>query len=184
MRAHRLAFCGASGTGKTTLAFWVRDTYGLQLNPVGSRTVALAMGFDTPYATDAAGMRSEFQKRLLREKREWEAERDEFVTDRTTFDNLAYSMLHGCDSVDDAQFQEACAGMSRYDFVVYCPARTFISVGDDPDRVKDLTYHRLYDAALWGLLQNFRPPATRLLVMPSDQLDQRKGFLQQLLREV
>lgn len=44
----KIAFAGASGTGKTTLARWVSDTYGLPLNPVGSRSVAKEMGFVGP----------------------------------------------------------------------------------------------------------------------------------------
>ena len=181
MKTQRLAFCGASGTGKTTLAEWLSETYGLPINPVGSRSVARAMGFDSAYDTDAAGKRAEFQLRLAREKTEWEAAHDEFITDRTTFDNLAYSMLHGCHNVDDALFAIVGAGMERYQYVVYCPAAVFIEVGNDPDRLKNMTYQRLYDATVWGLLQKFRPPGTRLLVMPFHKLEHRKDFLRQLM---
>jgi hypothetical protein len=139
------------------------------------------MGFDNPYDVDAAGKRSEFQTRLTREKTEWEATHGEFITDRTTFDNLAYSMLHGCRDVDAALFEIVCGGMSRYQYVVYCPTAVFIHVGDDPDRLKNATYQQLYDATVWGLLQKFRPPGTRLIVMPFSQLEHRKDFLRQLM---
>lgn len=182
MKTQRLAFCGASGTGKTTLATWISATYGLPLNPVGSRSVARAMGFDSAYDTDAAGKRGEFQMRLAKEKTEWEAARSEFVTDRTTFDNLTYSMLHNCQNVDDALFEVVRGGVSRYQYIVYCPTSVFIDVGDDPERLKSITYQQLYDATLWGLLQKFRPPGTRLIVMPFSQLEHRKDFLRQLMR--
>src|SRR5271170_3399791 len=87
----RVAICGASGTGKTTLATFISETYGIPMNPVGSRSVSKAMGFDSPYDVDKAGKRAEFQRRLVTEKCEWEAAHDTFVTDRTTFDNLAYT---------------------------------------------------------------------------------------------
>lgn len=177
----RVAFCGASGTGKSTLAEWVSDRYGLPLNPVGSRSVAQAMGFATAYDTDAAGKRSEFQNRLVREKIAWEAERGEFVTDRCTFDNLAYSMLHGARDVSADYFALACDGMQHYECVVYCPASVFIDVGSDHHRVADATYQQLYDATLWGLLQRFRFPRTRLVVMPYPQLEHRFDFLRQLM---
>jgi hypothetical protein len=178
----RVAFCGASGTGKTTLTEWVKTTYSLPINPVGSRNVARAMGFSNAYETDAAGKRSEFQIRLMREKIEWEADHNEFVTDRTTFDNLTYSTLHGCSSIDAAQFEAACTGMNRYECVIYCPVSVFIDLGDDPERLSSMTYQQLYDAALWGLLQKFRPPGTRLVTMPFPKLEHRKDFLRQLLR--
>ena len=50
----RLAFCGASGTGKSTLATRLAQELGLDLNPVGSRSTARAMGFDNPYDVDKA----------------------------------------------------------------------------------------------------------------------------------
>lgn len=180
-KTQRLAFCGASGTGKTTLASWINATYGLPLNPVGSRAVSRAMGFTTPYDVDAAGKRSEFQTKLLQDKTEWEASHAEFVSDRTTFDNLAYSMLHGCENVESAALDLACIGMARYQYVVYCPSAVFIDVGNDPDRLKNSTYQHLYDATIWGLLQKFRPAGTRLIVMPFSQIEHRKDFLRQLM---
>lgn len=183
MKVQRLAFCGASGTGKTTLATWISNTYGLPLNPVGSRSVARAMGFENAYDTDAAGKRREFQLRLAREKTDWEGASAKFVTDRTTFDNLAYSMLHDCRNVDAELFDITRGGMTRYQFVVYCPSAAFLDADNDPARMQDATYHHLYDATLWGLLQRFRPAGTRLIVVPFERLDHRKDFLRQLMEE-
>lgn len=56
----KVAFAGASGTGKSTLARWVAETYNLPFNPVGSRSVAKSMGFvgedgeGRPYDVDQA----------------------------------------------------------------------------------------------------------------------------------
>lgn len=59
---HRIAFTGASGTGKSTLATWVADKLALPLNPVGARSVAKQLGFvneagdPDPYQVDRANL--------------------------------------------------------------------------------------------------------------------------------
>lgn len=179
----RIAFCGASGTGKTVLASWIEKTYGLPTNPVGCRSVIKEMGFSTAYESDAAGKRAEFQMRLVQQKTEWEAAHDTFVTDRTTFDNLAYSMLHDAMQVSTEMFDLSCQGMSRYQYVVYCPVSVYINTDDDdPTRLRDMTYHRLFDATLWGLLQKFRPPEVRLITLPFPALHDRKEFVAALMK--
>ena len=109
----RIAFAGASGTGKSTLANFLAKEYGLPVNPVGSRSVSAAMGFASPYDVDRAGKRSEFQQRLLDEKLAWERDHEAFVTDRTTLDNLAYTTLHDVHSIDAATLTQATQGAAR-----------------------------------------------------------------------
>jgi AAA domain len=181
-KVHRVAFAGASGTGKTTLASWIEAKYALPCNPVGSRTIAKEMGFSSAYDADAVGRRAEFQTRLVEGKMTWEAEHDEFVTDRTTFDNLAYSLMHDATAVSEAYFNLARQGLARYEYIVYCPASVFLDCKDDPARQSSTTYQVLYDAVLWGLLQRFKPPPVRLITLPFPRLDHRKDFLEALMR--
>lgn len=149
----RIALYGASGTGKTTLARAMADLLGVELNPVGSRQVALAMGFDSPYDVDAAGRRAEFQRRLLVEKVAWERVESSFVTDRTTCDNLAYTAMHDVSALDDEMLRLTREGMARYDLVVFCPIQAFQNLGDDPARVSEGAYHRVYEALVSGLVR-------------------------------
>jgi len=149
----RIAFSGASGTGKTTLATWVSETYGIPVNPIGSRSVSQAMGFKTPYGVDAAGKRAEFQRRLVTEKVAWEASHDSFVTDRTTFDNIAYTALHDVHSIDGALMEAAIEGAHRYERIFLCPVHLFCDPGTDPARVKSRTYHELFEALAFGLVK-------------------------------
>lgn len=146
----RVAFAGASGTGKSFLTRYVSETYGWPINPVGSRSVALAMGFASPYDVDAAGKRAEFQERVFTEKREWEATHDNFVTDRTYFDNLTYTSMHGAAQTVDLEAH--VVAMHRYDAIFLCRVRDFQKLGDDPARVHDPTYHIIYDCLLRGLI--------------------------------
>jgi predicted ATPase len=148
----RIAFAGASGTGKTTLMRYLAEELRLPTNPVGSRSVAQAMGFARPYDVDAAGQRVEFQRRLLVQKRAWEETHEEFVTDRTTFDELVYLSLHGVHGLDEELFESYRQGMERYTHVFYCPVEAFQYTGSDPQRVHEKAYHRVYCAMLDGLL--------------------------------
>jgi hypothetical protein len=160
----RIAMLGASGTGKTTLAQMVSEHFGIEINPVGARSVSRSMGFDSPYDVDKAGKRAEFQRRLLEEKTAWEMDHlaQGFVTDRTPLDNLAYTMLHDVKAVDEKFLQNAYEGTGLYTHILYCPVDVFIDVANDPARVADLTYHRLFDATIHGLLRQVWLWVTRI----------------------
>lgn len=151
----RLAFAGASGTGKTTIARRVSEILGLPLNPVGSRTVARSMGFENPYDVDKAGKRAEFQRRLVAEKMAWEGDREAFVSDRTTIDNLCYTVLHDISAINQDLLNQVQAGMDRYTHVVFFPVESFCNTGGDAHRVQERTYHDIYEIVLSGLLDKF-----------------------------
>lgn len=147
----RIAIAGASGTGKTFLAEAIAQKYGLPVNPVGARSVALGMGFSNPYDVDRAGRRREFQERLFVEKRAWEAEHDGFVTDRSYFDNLAYCALHMPTELPDDAVAEYAQAMQRYTEVLLCPRHVFQKL-DDGVRQTSAAYHELYELMVLGLL--------------------------------
>lgn len=182
-RTIRIAFAGASGTGKSTLAQFVSEHYGVPVNPVGSRSVAAEMGFTSPYDVDQAGKRSEFQHRLLRAKVTWEAERESFVTDRSTCDQLLYWMLHDVRSVGDASLDLVKVGMLRYTHVAYCPVDRFRSREADAARVTDETYHAVYDAALIGLLAKYTE-TSRLWELKSGDLEERKDEVLAMIKGI
>lgn len=172
----RLAFCGASGTGKSTLAQHVAESFNVPLNPIGSRSVSKAMGYASPYDVDAAGQRAEFQRRLLANKVLWERTHDAFVTDRTPFDNLAYTIIHDVRAVDECMLQSVLIGAERYTHIVFCPVDQFCSLDGDGARVLDLTYQRLYEVVLGGLFTHFwgDEKTDRVLRLTTIDLDSRK----------
>lgn len=224
MSALRVAFAGASGTGKTTLARWVAETWDLPVNPAGSRNMAATMGFvdangaGLPYAVDQANgavydrmlragagareaaqeslrdqplqtpttdgyrviaptVRPLFQRNLQAAKIAWESQRENFVTDRTSLDDLAYAILH-CPEVVDADFYvRAHKWMEQYTHVFFCPVAVFHATGADPARVEDPTYHRIYDALVHGLLR-----AHPFVELSEADLDARMLLIRQWLR--
>lgn len=179
----RLAFCGASGTGKSTLATYVQETFGLPFNPVGSRSVSKAMGFESPYDVDKAGKRAEFQRRLVTEKMAWEAEHESFVSDRTTLDNIAYTMLHDVRAIDAELLRTAVEGLGHYTHVLYCPVEAFCNPGDDAARVKDMTYHELYDVVIKGMIERYLPVSVAVRRLHTDDLEERKRSVEKFLQK-
>lgn len=177
MKPIRLALSGSSGTGKTTIAEWAAKTYGLPINPVGARSVSQAMGFQSPYDVDKAGKRSEFQRRLLLEKAEWESRNEHFITDRTVLDNLAYTMLHDVHSITSADYDLCIASVRRYTHVIYCPVTILCVTGNDPARVNDKTYQALYDVLIRGLLTRFAEPLQGIYALLSSERETRKRLI-------
>ncbi len=157
MSGLRIALFGAAGTGKTTIAEWLSAELDVPMNPVGSRSVAREMGFEHPYDVDKVpGARADFQRRLVLKKREWEMAHTSFVTDRTTMDNLAYTMMHDVHAIDEELLQDCVAGLRNYTHLVFCPTLTFCRTANDPARVHSMTYHRLYELLVRELVSSYK----------------------------
>lgn len=153
----RIAFIGASGTGKTYVTDYIQHKFDLPLNPIGSRSIAKAMGFMNPYDVDKQGLRGPFQRRLFAEKSAWERNNENFVTDRTCFDNLAYACMHGAvDALTSDELNLYVDAMARYTHVIYLPVNRFQKLGVDPVRLKSEAYHKLYDILIRALLDEFK----------------------------
>lgn len=155
----KVAFSGAAGTGKTTLAKEVSEKLGLHYVTVGSRSVAREMGYSSPYDVDKDGKRLEFQIRLLETKIKYENEKKHFVTDRTTLDQLAYTYIHLFEcgyleqmprDVVDGLYAKAISHMDTYDVVFFCGMSTFWNPVSDGIRRVSYNYHRMYETLLYG----------------------------------
>lgn len=166
----KIALCGASGTGKTTLAKQLAEITKLPFDkhphPNGdgsytSLTRALAWeytGVDLPYEVDKAGMREAFQYEGGRRKFAWEAKMADkeggFVTDRTHLDWLAYAILHDIDkSGSNEHYFNMCMERTRnYDVILFCTMERFHKVSNDPARKSSKLYHQLYEMVLGSLI--------------------------------
>lgn len=146
----KIAFMGASGTGKSTLARYVSQRYQIPINPIGSRSVAASMGFENPYDVDRAGRREEFQLRLMREKLEWESHNRSFVTDRTALDQYIYAELENARTPErelEWMLHDIQANLidAAYDLVFWTPVEYHQSLDGDPSRKVDADYHQHFE---------------------------------------
>lgn len=156
----RIAFTGASGTGKTTLARYVEKTWGLPYEEYGglstARHVALQMvGEPNPYKTLEAGRYHEFQWRVQETKREWEEAHKDigFITDRTHVDSLAYGCMHDPDGIgsDEPYFDATVAYTNDYDIIFYLDPRYGLYLNDSI-RKQARAYHLNYDIFIRGFI--------------------------------
>jgi dephospho-CoA kinase len=178
----KIAFAGASGTGKTTAATILSKKLGLEINPVGSRTVSAEMGFKSPYDVDAFGKRSEFQKKLLEDKMSWESSHDKFITDRTHLDNLVYSIMHNCVQTVNVDFINSAILYSQaYTHVVFFPLESFINVAEDNCRLNNIDYQKTYEFLLKMFINN-NLPKDRLLTINSSSLDSRVQEIMEFIK--
>lgn len=176
----RIAFCGASGTGKTTLATWLAEHLEIPYCDVGSRQVAAEMGLKSPYDVDRLGKRSIFQRKLFFAKRDWEEQRLAFVSDRTHLDNLIYTRLHAPETASP-EYEASCrAACERYTHVFFCPMSAFHDVGDDTARMQDSRYHDLYESWIYQQYRLLPSSITRHTLAASD-LDSRKQDILSML---
>lgn len=174
----RIGFIGASGTGKSRLTQLMADEFSLPICPVGSRSVAKDMGFESPYDTDAAGKRNEFQARLFETKRAWEREHDAFVSDRTHIDNLAYASMHGCaEKFSNVDLLEYRVAMDRYTHIFYLPLEKFQHLGDDPQRQLAEGYHQVFDTLVDAFMQRMLVPHFIVVCKPHMRLDKMRPAL-------
>ncbi len=158
----KLAFTGASGTGKTTIAEKLSSILEVPVNPVGSRYITKKMNLSSPYDVDAFGLRKEFQHRLLTEKSYWEldkaSENQSYITDRTHLDNLIYSIMHGCVQTVDKQYIENAVKFTEfYTHIVFFPLDVFIKTDDDSARMNNIEYQKTYETLLKVFLDRFFP---------------------------
>ena len=173
----RIAFVGASGVGKSRLVDYLQPKLDLPLNPVGSRSVAKALGFDNAYDVDRYNLRNTFQRRLFSEKTYWEKGHDDFITDRTVFDNLAYSIHHGgAENIDEEELNAYVAAMKRYTHVIYLPLYRFQKLGTDPARNTSPVYHKMFDMVVRSLLSEYDIEHVALHCPVEDRLPILRGM--------
>lgn len=163
--AAAMGFVGPDGTGRP---------FDVDRAPLGSYQYVLANGVDLDgtdkgdpivAAREALRLAAEierengrfptcrplFQQRLTQGKVAWEQAHDDFVTDRTSLDDVAYALLHCPEMVTRAFLDAAIGHLARYDLVVFAPLSAGQWLGDDAARQGDADYYWRLEVQIRGL---------------------------------
>ena len=145
----KIAFAGASSTGKTTLAKAIEGKLQLKYINVDSRKIIDDLNHSN---IDTLNKQEfiEFQKIWLNEKLENEKSINNFITDRTYIDAIAYMLNRNINNFE--LFDNYIKKMDVYDFIFYLPIGR-IPFFDDGYRSKDEKSNKNIDNLIIELLE-------------------------------
>jgi deoxyadenosine/deoxycytidine kinase len=119
----KIGFCGAHGTGKTTIARIIAENYDLKIIEGTMRNMWKKFGI-SDFEKLPADVRKTFQYYAILTQIEREEEVESgFVTDRTVLDNLAYTVLSAELNQVELRLYEALTKerLKNYTHFIYVP---------------------------------------------------------------
>ena len=119
---YKIGICGAHGTGKTTLARIISEQYNLPIISQLMRNFWQEYGV-MDFEKLPKDVRTTFQKESLLRQIDAEDSTEDFVTDRTVLDQIAYTkMSSNMAGVDLAIYEQLCRErLNRYTHLIYLP---------------------------------------------------------------
>jgi predicted ATPase len=182
----RIAFTGASSTGKTTLALALEAEREFavvapaRLN-VDARRLLLNLGFTSGIDSMSREDRRAFQRRYFTEKRQNEDGRTDYFTERSFVDIAAFWIDTSTDPDElTSDFVNECEMAARwYDLHVYLPVGV-IPLEADGLRSNSAAYHSAIDSSVRRLLQRWR---LRYVELRDPAIGTRVGQVLQALGE-
>jgi predicted ATPase len=187
----KIAFTGAGGTGKTTMAKYVSETWGIPYVGSVAREVAADMGIENESAQAEMSEQAlfEYQHAIYLRRQAKIAKYPHFVTDRLALDNYVYALRRCGKALTEEvrkEWQEGIeADLYGMDLVFYCPAGMF-SLVDDGMRQTDVAHAHLIDNAIYGLLCKvaFDRMSGHVYVLNMADLVRRKEYVDRLCATV
>jgi len=175
----KVAFTGAGGTGKSTMAMWLAEQYGIPYVGSVGREAFKQMGIESEAAQENMNEQQLLDLqwlifKLLQEKR---SVHKHFVTDRLLFDNYVYGMRRCGNIVSEEQRKDwedkSIEDLWAFDLVFYCPTGLFKTEADGM-RVAAPGYQSLIDSAIYGLLCKHAFDRLAAHVYVLNMVDQRR----------
>ncbi len=187
----KIAFTGAGGTGKTTLAKYIAEKWGIPYIGSVSREVMREMNIESEMAQEKMndGMLLELQRRIYERRKSKLVSLDSYVTDRCALDNYVYGLRRCGSALTEevrAEWEKgAIDDLYAQDLVFHTPIGLFETVADGV-RVTDLSHQFLMDSAMYGFLckHAFDKMAGHVYIVNMADLDRRKRYVDHLISEV
>jgi len=130
----RIAFAGAQGTGKTTVAKVLANELGVKLLPPISRLLLSEMGCSSISDMRSKNLEPDFQRKIVERRLLTHTSEKNYVADRSIFDAIGYDAAIG---LTDINYDRLIRRYRlHYDAVLFLPIEFPIS--DDGVRALDL----------------------------------------------
>ena len=167
MRHKRIMICGSSGTGKTTLAKHISESYGLPYINTSAKKVWREFGFISHVHAHTqsilnvnVGMR--YQLAILEQRFKALEGQSNYVTDRSFVDNITYVLMglsHSITSCEIEDFLIRCiTGMAKCDLLLFVRWTSDIILEDDSNRIINRYYQAMVDKVMeWIIFSDFTP---------------------------
>jgi len=159
----KIMICGASGTGKTTLAKHISEEYGIPYIDTSAKNIWPKFGFENhkdahTKSTLNKELGMKYQFTILKERGKL-LRGSSFVTDRSFIDNATYMMmglghmLSDCDV--ESFFNECMRGMLSCDLLLFIRWGKDIELKDDKNRIINTYYQAMVDRVMeWVVFSN------------------------------
>lgn len=160
----RIFITGVSGVGKTTLAKWIAEEYGLEYISTSASKLWPQFGFKNHADALKKSMINpilgyQYQMAIYQERVKALAYKDSFVTDRSPIDNLVYFLLQQgyYNEHDTLEMIDFC----RKSYVEF-QGKTFhlqipegFSVEDNGRRIVNLPYQKLVESVMNSIISEY-----------------------------
>ena len=187
----KVAFTGAGGTGKTTLATYAAKKWELPFLTNVAREVMQSRGIENESAQNAMSPEAllDLQYAIFLALKERRSSEPAYVTDRLLLDNYVYALRRCGPAMDEtlrkAWEDAAIADLYQMDLVFYTPAGLF-PLKADGMRQADVAHQYLTDSAIYGLLckHAFDRQCGHVYVVNMADPERRQAYVDALISEV
>ncbi len=172
-----IGFCGAGGTGKTTVANLLHESCGVPLVPSSTRGVFRMLNLETE--ADQEKLDAEGRKHLQRSIQDAYYRNlmgyPKGVSDRTPLDHWCYMLFYCGDYMSEEEVESfrkrTAEGLKRFEYVFYFPLVTY-PTHEDGMRKGGYGYRKAYDYLMRSAILDFGVPVYTMRVnqTPEDRV--------------
>ena len=181
----KIGFMGAGGTGKTTSARFISDSFHLPLLKSASREVYEELDLTEAKCLKLdAFAKWELQKQIFNKKIQKDDENYSFVADRTLLDHWAYCLMYCATTMSNEEFayMETLVRkhmQSTYTNLFYFPFGFWFPDNADGVRQDSRAWQNAIDSIIVGYIVRWNLP---VIQVPQNSADERNSFIEKTLQ--